>query len=266
MHIERFSFSELEKQLDELSTDVEKIEYISTEVKKCKVAIEDVKYEADTFETMEIRLTIKSAKQETPLVEILNNDRRIRRTAIKKIMKLCARKLCRELTNYLKRAEVLLIHYKTNLDARVKSFDYLNCESKSNLSPDKTFIRIIWKLGKEKLLSLFVQLNLNEIVPKHSKEEILAHFTDEKQNFFVDRWGTCKKFSWYDSDCAFAVFVDELSKRGAIEDENKYKVFAQHFLNKQENSFKDLPQKRNYTENFTKTGDFIRKILDDAKI
>ncbi|KAF0139741.1 MAG: hypothetical protein FD122_3031 [Stygiobacter sp.] len=266
MRTSKFSFTELKEQLENIDTDAEKIEFISLEVIKCKDAIQDAKYYAANFETMEIKLTIKAPHQETLLTEVLNTDRRIKREATRKIMKLCAQKLCDEFNNYLERAEVLLKHYKTKLDARARSFEYSDRESKFTLTIGKKCIRIIWKLGKEKLLSLFVQLNLNEIVPKYSKEEILAHFTDEKQNSFGGVWGNNKKFNWYDSDCAFAVFVDELSKRGAIEDENKYKVFGQHFLNKQGNSFKDLPQKRNYTENFTKTGDFIRKILNDAKI
>lgn len=266
MHIERFSFTELKEQLADITTDAEKIEYISVEVTKCRDAIQDVKYFAANFETMEIKLTIKAQKQEAQLAEVLNTDRRVKREATRKIMKLCAQKLCDEFNNYLERAEVLLTHYKTKLDARAKSTDCADREGKSSLTFGERCYRIIWKLGKEKLLSLFAQLYLNEIIPKYSKEEILAHFTDEKQNLFREGLGNFKTFSWFDSDCAFAVFVDELAKRGAIEDENKFKIFAQHFLNKQGNSFKDLPQKRNYTENFTKTGDFIRKILDDAKI
>lgn len=266
MYISKFSFSELKEQLENISTDAEKIEFISDEVAKCKDAIQDVKYYAANFETMEIKLIMKVPLQQTPIAEVFNTDRKVIREAKRKIIKLCSHKLCDELNNYLERVEVLLTHFKTKLDARSKSSD---CVTRGTNSYPNNRIKIgviIWKFGKEKLLNLFVQLQQNEIVPKYSKEEILIHFVDEKQNPFLLIFGNAKPFSWLDSDSAFAVLVDELSKRGAIEDENKYKVFAGHFLNKKGNSFKDLPQKRNYTENFTKTGNFIRTILDDAKI
>ena len=266
MHISKFSITELKEQLEDIPTDAEKIEFISDEVAKCKDAIQDVKYYSTNFETTEIKLIIKAPQQQTPIAEVLNTDRKVKREATREIMKLCAQKLCDEFNNYLERVEVLLAHYQTKLDAIVKSSEYLTHEVNNSPTNRIRIGVIIWKLGKEKLLNLFTQLQLNEIVPKYSKEEILIHFVDEKQNPFMLIFGNPKAYSWLDSDSAFAVFVDELSKRGAIEDENKYKVFARHFLNKKGNSFKDLPQKRNYTENFTKTGDFIRKILDDAKI
>jgi hypothetical protein len=69
-------------------------------------------------------------------------------------------------------------------------------------------------------------------------------------------------FHWLDSDGRFAIFVDELAKRGSIDDNNKFKIFTKHFLNNRNERFKDLAQKRSFTENTTRTGGFIRNILD----
>lgn len=261
MHIESFSFSELEKQLEELSSDVEKIEFISNEVKKCKVAINDVEYEAENFETMEIRLTLKAARPETPLVEVLNNDRRIRRTATRKIMKLCARKLCRELYNYLKRAEVLLAHHKTKIEARSNWNNYL-VNDKYLFSETGQKELVIWLLGKDKLLRLFVYLYREGFITEYSKEEILVHYADEKQRPFYQSKGYSIKIRWRKSDDSFSIFISELAKRGMIDNKNIDRIFEKHFVNRNGNSFKDLAQKRYNTKNFTKTGNIISKILD----
>ncbi len=66
MHISKFSITELKEQLENISTDAEKIEFISDEVAKCKDAIQDVKYYSANFETMEIKLIIKAPMQQIP--------------------------------------------------------------------------------------------------------------------------------------------------------------------------------------------------------
>jgi len=231
MHIGKFSFTNLEKQLEEIELDVEKIEFISKEVTNCKNSIQDVKYEAANFETTEIKLSVKAARQEISLVEMLNSDRRIRRSVTNKIVKLCTKKLCEELNDYLTRAEVLLTHYKTKLEAR-NSWKECSTNEKYKVYENEANERILWKHGKDKLLGLFECLYENEIIPKYSKEEILVHFTDEKQIPFCRDYSFYKKFNWYDSDNRFSVFVNELAERGAINDEARYQIFASHFLNK----------------------------------
>lgn len=263
MSIERFSITSFKKQLSEIGSEVEKIEFISSEVAKCIDAIQDVKYEASNFETTEIKLTVKTTRQETPLIEVLNTDRRIRRSISRKYIKLCAKKIINELTNYMIRIEAHQSHYKTKYE--LTRWNESN-GSENNAANSKAIERIVWKFSIDKLLELFDCLFSNEIIPKYTKEEILVHFKDEKQNPFFSDLCTYKKFSWLDSDNRFAVFANELAERGAIDDEARYQTFAGHFVNKKGNSFTDLPQKRNYTENFTKTGDLIRQILDSMKL
>lgn len=265
MCFKKFSFTNLEKQLEEVSTDVGKIEFISKEVTKCKNTIQDVKYEAANFDTMEIKLNVKAARKEIALIELVNSDRRLRRDATRKLMKLCAKKLINEFSDYLERVEVLLTHYKTKLEAR-NSWNECSTNEKNIVCKNETNKRILWKHGKEKLLKLFECLYENEIIPKYSSEEILVHFKDEKHVPFCRDYSFYKKLSWYDSDNSFSIFVDELAKRGVINDDNKYKVFERHFLNKKGIPFKDLAQKKNYTKNYTQTGNLIGKILDSICI
>jgi hypothetical protein len=262
MPIERFSFTELEKRLEEIELDIDKIEFISKEIVRCRNAIQDVKCEAKNIEPTEIKLSAKASNQEASIVELLNSDKKIKRTITKKILKICVKNLCEEYSDYLERSENLLSHYKTKLDARAVWNDYSKSENNVTNEIDKAG-RIVWRRGEKKLLELFNCLHQNEIIPKYSKEEILAHFTDEKQIPLCRGLHHSRKFSWYDSDCSFAILIDELAKRGAIDDENKFKVISKHFVNKKGTVFRDLPQKKNYTENFTQTGNLMRQIIGE---
>ncbi|MCX6170000.1 MAG: hypothetical protein NTX65_11700 [Ignavibacteriales bacterium] len=262
MRIERFSFTALEKQLEGIELDVEKIEFISNEIVRCRNAIQDVKCEVKNIEPADIKISAKTTKQETTLVELINSDKKIKQAVTMDAVQLCGDKLCEEYFDYLERTEALLAHHRTKLEAKAK---WMECSRSENNVTNKVDIseRIVWRSGKENLLKLFDCLYRNEIIPKYSKEEILIHFTDEKQEPLCRGFHHSKKFSWNDSDCSFAIFVDELAKRGAIDDENKFKVIAKHFVNKKGTVFRDLPQKKNYTENFTQTGNLIRRILGE---
>lgn len=262
MRIERFSFTELEKQLEGIELDVEKIEFISNEIVRCRNAIQDVKCEVKNIEPTEIKISAKASDQEASIVELLNSDKKIKKAITMDAIQLCGDKLCEEYFDFLERAEALLTHHKTKLEARAT---WIECSRSENsvVNNNDSVERIIWRSGKENLLELFDCLYRNEIIPKYSREEILVHFTDEKQIPLCRGLNHSKKFSWNDSDCSFAIFVDELAKRGAIDDENKFKVIAKHFVNKKGTVFRDLPQKKNYTENFTQTGTLIRRILGE---
>lgn len=263
MPIERFSFADLEKQLEEIEFDVEKIEFISNEIVRCRNAIQDVKYEVKNIEPTEIKISAKTTNQGTSIVELVNSNKIIKRAITVEVIQLCGVKLCEEYFDFLERAEVLLTHHKTKLETRAKWIECSRCENNDANVNDLTE-RIIWRSGKENLLKLFDCLYRNEIIPKYSKEEILIHFTDEKQMPLCKGFNHLRKFSWYDSDCSFAIFIDELAKRGAIDDENKFKVISKHFVNKKGTIFRDLPQKKNYTENFTQTGKLMRQIIGES--
>lgn len=265
MPIERFSFTELEKRLEEIELDIDRIEFISKEIVRCRNAIQDVKCEAKNIEPTEIKLSAKTVNQETSLVELVNSDKKIKRTITKKIVKICAKNLCQEYYDFLERSENQLAFYKTKLEARATWNECFNNEKEIIKTNDST-TRIVWKLGDAKLLALFDCLKNKVCVPKNSKAEILNHFTDEKQIPFCKARIPFRKINWLKSDSIFSIFVDELAQRKAIDEENKYKMFEKHFCNKNGKPFKYLAQKKNNTINYTETVKWIRKILDSVEI
>ncbi len=263
MRIERFSFIALLKQLEEIATDVEKIEFISSEIVRCRNSIQDVKNEIKDIEPTEIKLSAKAVNQETSIVELVNSEKRIKRTVTKKIVKICEKKLCLEYSDFLERAENLLTHYKIKIEARAT---WNECSrSKNNVTYD-TIELINWLLGKEKLLRLFACLHQNEFTPEYSREEILVHFADEKHRPFSQVTNKAIKIRWRKSDDSFAIFISELAKRGMIDNKNIDKIFEKHFVNQDGNNFKGLAQKRYNTKNFTKTENIICKLLDSISI
>ncbi len=265
MPIERFSFTELEKRLEEIELDIDKIEFISKEIVRCRNAIQDVKCEAKNIEPTEIKLSAKTVNQETSLVELVNSDKKIKRTITKKIVKICAKNLCQEYYDFLERSENQLAFYKTKLEARATWNECFNNENEIIKINDST-TRIVWKLGDVQLVALFDCLHRNVCVPKCIKEEILAHFTDENQIPFSHMRIHFRKITWLKSDSSFSIFVDELAQRKAIDEENKYKMFEKHFCNRNGKPFKYLAQKKNNTINYTETVKWIRKILDSVEI
>jgi hypothetical protein len=265
MPIERFSFIVLEKQLEEIEFDIDKIEFISKEIVRCRNAIQDVKCEAKNIEPAEIKLSAKTVNQETSLVELVNSNKKIKRTITKKIVKICAKNLCKEYCDYLKRSENHLAFYKTKLEARA-TWNECSKNGNNSANDDNPVERIIWLLGKEKLLRLFVRLFRDEYITEYSKEEILVHFVDEKQIPFYQVKNHSMKIRWRKSDESFSVFTGELSKRHMIDNKNIDRIFEKHFVNRDGNSFKDLAQKRYNTKNFTKTENIICKLLDSISI
>lgn len=265
MPIERFSFTELEKRLEEIELDIDIIEFISKEIVRCRNAIQDVKCEAKNIEPTEIKLSAKTVNQETSLVELVNSDKKIKRTITKKIVKICAKNLCQEYYDFLERSENHLAFYKTKLEARATWNECFNNE-KGIIKTNDSTTRIVWKLGDAKLLALFNCLKNNVCVPKLIKEEILAHFTNEKQIPFCNVRIPFRIINWLKSDSSFSIFVDELARRKVIDEENKYKVFGNNFCNRNGKPFKYLAQKKNNSINYTETVKWIRKILDSVEI
>ncbi len=265
MPIERFSFIELEKQIAEIELDIDKIEFISSEIVRCRNAIQDVKCEAKKIEPGEVKLFVKIASQDKSFVELINIDQKTKQTATKKIAKICKKNLCEEYYDFLERAESLLLHYKTKLEMRAT---WNECARNDNYTKneDHQIERIIWLVGKEKLLKLFVCLHQDKYITECSKEEVLVHFVNEKQIPFCQGKSYSMKIRWRKSDESFAVFTGELAKRHMIDNKNIDKIFDKHFLNKDGNAFKDLAQKRYNTKNFTKTENIICKLLDSISI
>jgi hypothetical protein len=265
MPIERFSFTELEKRLEEIELDIDKIEFISIEIVRCRNAIQDVKCEAKNIEPTEIKLSAKTTNQNTSIVELLNLDKKVKQAATMEVVCICAKKLCEEYLDFIERAEPLLLHYKTKLEARA-TWNECFKNGKEIIKINDTITRIVWKVGDVKLLALFDSLNNKVCVPKCPNEEILNHFTDEKQIPYCKVRVQFRKINWLKSDSSFSIFVDELAQRKAIDEENKYKVFEKHFCNRNGKPFKYLAQKKNNTINYTETVKWIRKILDSVEI
>lgn len=106
---------------------------------------------------------------------------------------------------------------------------------------------------KDKLKNMFSALKENNILSEYTAEEILYHFSNEKQVPLTKGTNYPGKFLWRKSDNSFSFFVDEIAKRNCIDEENKYLIFKKHFINKDGNPFKDLAQKKYNTKNFTRT-------------
>lgn len=264
MNTEYLSIDELEKKIDKIEQIVDKVEFISTEILRCKKAIQEVKCEVEDFPTTEIVLTTKTKRNKNSFIELLNIDNKVKHNAIKVIKEICTNNICNKYVEFLERAESHLQHYKTIIETRFAWNEYADVERSTN-KQDNSVERIIWRKGISELLELFEKLYENEIVPKYSKKEILLHFVDEKQNPFCKETGMLNKFCWLDTDSSFSIFVDELAKRGAIYDEDKYKIFTKHFVNKKGQPFKYLAQKRNHTINFSQAGNLIREIFESIK-
>jgi hypothetical protein len=261
MHFEKFSFLELEKKLEKVESIEEKIALISYDMMRCKKTNHDVKDEMKNTSSLDIKLIIKTNGSENKLLEILDYDKNIKNELTREFTYWCGEKLLEHNKIFLERAQISMDHYQTILDIQMKCMYH---------SKDEKFInnningctRIIWRSNKEKLLALFDALYKNEILPEYSRDEIFLHFSNEKQIPLYSGNKYAEQFCWKDSDCRFAVLVDELAKRGIIDDENKFKIFTCHFVNKRNNPFKGLAQKRSYTDNYTEAGNLIREILN----
>ncbi|MEW6702664.1 MAG: hypothetical protein AB1298_08080, partial [Bacteroidota bacterium] len=260
MNTEKFSIDALEKKINELEKDVDKVEYISDEILRCQKAMQDVKEDVGNIPTTEIILTTKTHRCKNFLLELFNRDDSIKHNSVRGIKEILIRNICYRYKTFLDRAELYLQNYRTKIEIKVSWSDNPNLE-KHISQQENSANRIIWRADKERLLALFEKLYKNEILPEYSKEEILLHFANEKLIPFTTSTKEVEKFCWKDSDCRFSVLVDELAKRGIIDDENKFKIFTSHFVNRRNRPFKGLAQKRSYTENYTESGNLIREIL-----
>ncbi len=261
MQFEEFSVSELEKQLEDIKLIEDKIEFIADQMLRCKKIVQELQYEMKTIIPLDIKFNIKQHSSDVSLIEILNRDTEIKEAVSKKIVKTCREKLCERNNHFLERTELLMDHYQTKLDVKVKCKG-LNMngsgDDKLNYSSD----RIVWMCEKDKLLNMFSALKEKNILSEYTVEEMLAHFSNEKQVPFTKGINHQGKFRWRKSDNSFSFFVDELAKRNCIDEEKKYLIFKKHFMNKDGNPFKDLAQKKYNTKNFTRTGNLIEKILN----
>jgi hypothetical protein len=265
MYYKEFSITGLEKQLQEIDSLEAKIEFISDEILSCEKVTQDLQAKAELFDLHGIKFAIKQNGCPHSLLELLNKDCEIRNAITKKILKTCKEKLCERNIHYLERAKSIRDNLQTKFDLQVKRLS-VQQKNENMKESDDLYSRIVWYPGKEKLLAMFGGLHKYEILPEYSNEEILLHFCDEKLNPYSQGLRYSRKFLWRNSDSGFAVFVNELAKRKAIDEEDKFKRFPEHFSNRKGKPFRDLAQKKYYTENYCKTGDKIRDILNSINL
>jgi len=265
MNVENFSIIELEKHLEEIEPIEEKIKLIAYEIMRCKRCIRDIEDEVKNIDPTNIKLTAKINFNDNSILAILNSDKELKNAATKELLVFCGKKLCEQHKNFLKKAKINYEYYQTELDIKVKcNGSFLN-ENENN-EPSNCHKRIVWMSGKDKLMNMFSALKEKNILSEYTTEEILAHFSNEKQVPFNKEFYHIGRLRWRKSDNSFSYFVDGLAKRNCIDEENKYMIFKKHFMNKDGKPFKDLAQKKYNTKNFTRTGSMIEKILNSINL
>lgn len=252
------SFDELQKRLERIEDIEERIEKLSFEIFQCSNWIIHLKNGLKNLAIQQIELRNCSPDLNQEVSEAFQTNNTVKENCSKYLAALITDTLTAPLNEFLEQAKELLQYYSTLAKIKDRKIDKRNVVGKTS-----TNNKIIWKAGKESLIEIFDVLRENEFMPKYKRNELLIHFCSEKHKCFCSAQGETTPLSWKDSDCTFAIFVDELAKRGAINDNNKFKIFNEHFVNQQGNPFKNLAQKRSFTDNTTNTGELIRKILKE---
>jgi hypothetical protein len=260
MIIQEFSLSHLEMQLEELPTVIEKVQLLAKEIRRCENAIKEIDEEEKHFNLDSIRILDKPPGKKSFVTILIDNRPELKLRILKKIIKETVLFHWEECSKYLSFAEELQENLTGKLKINSKTID--NKQTAGYTDNGFSVTRIRWMDYKEKLLELFDALHHNKMIPGYSEEELLIHFTDEKGKPFIKSNKLPEKFCWLRSDNAFSILLYELGEREVIMREEKYKVVAKHFLNRKGKEFILLPQKKHYAQNYTKTGNLIKIILD----
>lgn len=259
MKYQFISFDQLQTKLEKIELIDDRIENLSFEIFRCNNWIIHLRSRLKKLSIIQIEFSTCDSDIDKEISANWENDNSIKEDCSKYLSVTLTDSITKPLNEFLEQAEQLLHYYSTIANIRNRKIDKRNGSEKSFPTNNK----ILWKSSKETLLKVFGILHANEFFPGYKKNEILVHFCSEKHKCFCNTNGEITPLSWKDSDCTFAIFVDELAKRGVINDNNKFKVFNEHFVNQQGNPFKNLAQKRNFTDNTTNTGELIRKILKE---
>ncbi|MBL1121403.1 MAG: hypothetical protein D8M26_00775 [Ignavibacteriae bacterium] len=265
MEYEKFEYAKLVEAVNSLEYDEEKVKYISIEMLRCRSVIVDISSDVKKMEVDPIAITTKSAKINNMISDALKSDAQFNHEVAKEIMSIVEEKLCTPYHTFFQKADDLKRHYESCVEMQVKLF-HIRQNDKTGVVKKSANGRMIWKAGEEKLLRLHAELHKEELTPEYKRDEILNHYVNEKLHRFNFVNFPMEPFSWFESDSAFSILVSELAERGAIPKENKFKTYGGHFLNNKGKDFKNLSQKKNYTDNTNNTGDYIRQILDKIEI
>lgn len=266
MEYEKFNYEKLEEAVKHLETEEDRLNYISLEMIRCRNMSIDIRKDLRKLEIEPINITTKNGYINKIINGALKEDIQFKNDINKEIINILEEKLCEPYDEYLTKADELKKHYQEAIELQIKAQHLRGDKRDLQRDAGKNENKIIWRSGKEKLLRTFKVLTDNELLPVYNNDEILIHFIDERRSRFNFAKMPAIPFSWLDSDSTFSVFVNELAKRKDIIGSNKFKTFAEHFVNKNGERFKNLAQKRNYTDNTNNTGDNIRKILNEVEI
>ncbi len=259
MKYQFISFDQLQSKLEKIELIEDRIEKLSFEIFQCNNWIIHLRNELKKLSILQIELNTCDSDIDKNISANWENDNSTKEDCTKFLITVLTEKLTDPYNEFLEQAQQLLDYYQTIANIRLT-------KKGESFRPNGSICKnkkIIWKASKDVLLKVFDTLRKNEIFPDYKSNEILVHFCNEKHKCFCNANSELTSLSWKDSDSTFAIFVDELAKRGAINDNNKFKIFSEHFVNQQGDPFKDLAQKRNFTDNTTNTGGFIRNILKE---
>ena len=259
-----FSFSDLVATVQKIESTEAKIEFISERLLDCNQYLLNMRHVVNSIKIAEVEIRTDSPKVESALNDLLKNDETLRNQLVLEKASVLNEKLCENAIIFREESKMLLEHHQRTFENKIKLNGLM--KGVSNSDPIARYVqRLVWKSNEKMLLKLFIELNRNEIVASYIKEDILPHFSNEKLEPLSNKKSKIDRFVWQDSDSSFAVFVNELSKMGLIGDENKFKNFSAHFVNRNGEQFKNLAQKRNYKDLSLDTGSFIRGILSFLK-
>ncbi len=260
MYNRNYSIPELEKSIETKKSTEEKILFLSEEIIAASKFLEQMRYAINSIKNVQLAINTNEPNVDSLINDLLKNDGVLNNKIA--INSICSIKdsLCERVDYFNNYAKNLIRHYwrQMRIDGKIEG---LNDSQKSIDNYSKGVKSIIWKSTQDKLLQLFNVLNKNEIIPYYQKEDILPHFINAKLEPFSQDKSSIAKFIWQDSDSSFAIFINELSKTGVIEDNNKFKNVSEHFVNNRGEKFKYLSQKRNYSDNLNKRESLIKEVL-----
>lgn len=264
MEYQKFDYEKLEEDVNLLETEEEKFNYISLEMIRCKNIAINIRKDIQKAEMDTINVATKNGAINKLVNAALKEDVHLRNDLYKEALNILEEKLCEPYNEFLTKADEIKKHYQEAIELKLK-LQHIGGNNILRPNTGRNENRIIWRSGKEKLLLTFRALTDNELCPVYTNDEILIHFIDEKRSRLYFGNKPMTPLSWLDSDSSFAIFVNELAKRKDIIDSNKFKTFAEHFVNQNGERFKSLAQKRSYTDNTNNTGERMRRILDDIE-
>ncbi len=265
MEYEKFGYAKLIEAVNSLEYDEERVKYISNELIRCRSVMLDIRNDIRKLEVKPIAITTKNAEINKMVEESLKDDSHFNQDVGREILNIIEEKICSPYNDFLLKSDDLKKHYEHCIELQIKLF-HIKQSDKTGVTKKSKNGRMIWKAGEDKLLRLHSALHKEELTPEYKKDEILNHYVDEKFHRFTYVNIPMEPFSWLESDSSFSILVSELAERGAIPKQTKFKTYGEHFLNNKGKSFKNLSQKKNYTDNTNNTGDYIRQILDKIEI